>query len=113
MDFKLSDEQEMLRNLAREIFEQEITLSLLRETESSPSGVSDAVWARLAEANLLGLAVPEDFGGMGFGVLELCTLLVEVGRSVAPVPVYATLVLAGLPTRLRPPSNSRTLAVIL
>lgn len=97
MDFKFSEEQEMLQNLAREILEQEVTLELLRETEASADGVSATVWARLAEANLLGLAVPEDLGGMGFGMLELCTLLVEVGRNVAPVPALATLVLAGLP----------------
>ena len=41
----------------------------------------------LAEANLLGVAVPEQQGGMGLGLLELCTLCEEVGRAVAPVPV--------------------------
>jgi hypothetical protein len=55
------------------------------------------LWKTLAEANLLGVAVPEAQGGMGLGLLEVCTLLEEIGRAVAPVPVLASLVLGGLP----------------
>jgi alkylation response protein AidB-like acyl-CoA dehydrogenase len=53
------------------------------------------LWKRLAEANLLGIAVPEVQGGMGMGFLEVCLLLHEVGRAVAPVPVMTSLI-AGL-----------------
>jgi alkylation response protein AidB-like acyl-CoA dehydrogenase len=59
--------------------------------------VDDALWSTLAEANVLGLAVPESLGGMGLGLLELCVLLEEIGRAVAPVPVLPALVLGGLP----------------
>jgi len=97
MDFNFTEEQTMLGNLAREILEQEVTQELLKQVESSEEGLSRAIWSKLAEANLLGLAVPEGLGGMGFGVLEICALLVEVGRAVAPVPAFASLVLGGLP----------------
>lgn len=97
MDFNFTEEQEMLRDLAREILEQELTQEALRTIEKDPDWIARDVWQKLAESNLLGLAVPEDLGGMGFGIVELCLLLQEIGRTVAPVPAYATLVLAGLP----------------
>jgi alkylation response protein AidB-like acyl-CoA dehydrogenase len=97
MDFNFSDEQNSLRDLAREILEQEVTQKLLTSVESGDEWVSRELWKKLADANLLGLAVPDEYGGMGFGVTELLVLLVEIGRAVAPVPAFATLVLAGLP----------------
>ncbi len=99
MDFTFSDEQTMLRDLAREILEKEVGLDHLKQVEADPDAVSRPLWARLAEANLLGLAVPEALGGMGMDFLELCLLLQEIGRAVAPVPVLPTLLLGGLPIR--------------
>jgi alkylation response protein AidB-like acyl-CoA dehydrogenase len=97
MDFNFSEEQAMLRDLAREILEQEVSQELLAKIEADSDWLSQEVWSKLAEANLLGLAVPEELGGMGFGFLELSVLLAEVGRAVAPIPAFATLVLAGFP----------------
>lgn len=97
MDFNFTDEQCSLRDLAREILEQEVTQKMLHEIESGDEWISRDLWQKLAEANLLGLAIPDEYGGMGFGVTDLMVLLVEVGRTVAPVPAFATLVLGGLP----------------
>jgi alkylation response protein AidB-like acyl-CoA dehydrogenase len=97
MDFEFSEEQTALRDLAREILEKEVTPDRLKQVEAGGDGFDRALWDRLSEANLLGLAVPEAQGGMGMGLLELCVLLVEVGRTLAPVPVLPTLVLGGLP----------------
>ena len=55
------------------------------------------LWQTLAEQGLLGIAVPESAGGTGLGLVELCLVLEEQGRRVAPVPLYASLVLGGLP----------------
>jgi hypothetical protein len=97
MDFEPSEEQRSLGELARQILEREVTRERLREVEASPDRIDERLWEKLAEANLLGLAVPDAHGGMGYGLLELCVLLQEVGRAVAPVPAFATLVLGGLP----------------
>lgn len=97
MDFRFSEEQTALRDLAREILEAELSVERLKQVEAGPDWHDAAAWARLAEANLLGLAVPEALGGMGMGFLELCLLLHEVGRSVAPLPALPALVLGGLP----------------
>ncbi len=97
MDFSFGEEQIALRDLAREILEREMTPELLKEVEAGSDGFHPGLWAKLASANLLSLAVPEEHGGMGYGMLELCTLLEEVGRCVAPVPALPALVLGGLP----------------
>jgi alkylation response protein AidB-like acyl-CoA dehydrogenase len=96
MDFHFSEEQTMLRELAREILEKELGLERLKEVEIQGDWFDRELWTMLAEANLLGLAVPEAQGGMGMGFLELCVLLQEIGRGVAPVPVLPTLVYGGL-----------------
>jgi len=97
MDFRFTEEQDALRELAREILENEISPERLKTSEAAGEFFDRQAWARLAETNLLGLAVPEAQGGMGMGFLELCILLVEVGRTVAPLPIVPTLVYGALP----------------
>ena len=97
MDFRFSEEQEALQGLAREIFENEVTPERLKAVESAGEGIDDELWSRLAEANLLGLSIAESQGGMGMGFFELCVLLHEMGRAVAPVPLLSSLVGAAGP----------------
>ncbi len=97
MDFSLSDEQVELRDLARKILEDIATNDRLKEIESKDPVFDEKLWGELAKANLVGVAIPEEFGGSGFGSLELCVLLQEIGRAVAPVPAVATLALGALP----------------
>ena len=97
MDFRFSEEQTTLQDLAREILQNEMTVERLKAVEASGDWFDREAWAQLAEANLLGLAVPEEHGGMGMGFLELCLLLHEVGRVAAPVPALPALVLGALP----------------
>jgi alkylation response protein AidB-like acyl-CoA dehydrogenase len=97
MDFAYTPEQEELRALAREVLTDHATPQRLAEVEASEERVDRALWAALARAGLLGIAVPEEHGGSGLGMVELCILLEEVGRAVAPVPVHAVLVQGTLP----------------
>lgn len=96
MDFRYSDDQNAIRDLARGILEKEVTPERHKAAEATPDRIDAALWKTLAEANLLGVAVPEAQGGMGLGLLELCTLLEEIGRAVAPVPALAALAQGGL-----------------
>lgn len=93
MDFTFTDEQETVAKVARQLFEHRATPERLTELESGEVRYDAALWAELASADLLGIALPESVGGTGGRFLELGVLLSEVGYSVAPVPVYATLVL--------------------
>jgi len=97
VDFAFSDEQNELRELARKILSDLATNERLKDVETRQPVFDEELWRELGRSNLLGIAVPEAHGGMGFGYLELCLLLQEIGRAVAPVPVQATLVLGALP----------------
>jgi 3-oxocholest-4-en-26-oyl-CoA dehydrogenase beta subunit len=97
VDFAFTDEQQALRELARKILETEATPDRLREIERSDERIDRKLWSTLAEANLLGVALPEAHGGSGYGFLELCVLLEEIGRTVAPVPAWAALACSAAP----------------
>ncbi len=93
MDFTFTEEQDTIAKVARQLFEHRVTPEHLTELEAGDVRYDNALWRELATADLLGIALPEDVGGSGHGFLELALLLTEVGWSVAPVPVYATLLL--------------------
>ncbi len=97
MDFSLTETQEELRGLAARILEDRTALQHLKERDRSDDWYDRATWSELAKANLLGIALPESAGGLGFGFLDLCMLLREVGRNVAPLPAIPTLVAGALP----------------
>lgn len=94
MDFALTDSQQTVRSLAAEVLVDACTPEHLRKVEDS-GDFDRALWGTLAEAGLLGVAVPEEHGGLGLGLVELALLLEEAGRRVAPVPLLS-LALGGL-----------------
>lgn len=97
MDFTLTDEQEAVAEAAMAVFAGQADPARVAQVERTDSRVDDALWGELARANLVGLAVPEALGGSGLGLTELCLVLEQQGRHVAPVPLWATAVLGGLP----------------
>jgi len=97
MDFSYTEDQQALRELARKILEERASHDRLKEIRKSPDRIDLELWRELAKANLLGVAIPEAYGGNGTGLPELVILLEEIGRAVAPVPVLPTLVEAALP----------------
>jgi 3-oxocholest-4-en-26-oyl-CoA dehydrogenase beta subunit len=97
MDFSFTEEQDAVRDLATQIFEGQATTERVKEIERSDERVDHALWRALADAGLLAIAVPEEHGGSGLGLVELCLLLEQQGRRVAPVPLWPTLVLGALP----------------
>jgi len=93
MDFSFTEEQETVGKVARQLFEHRATPEHLTELETGKERFDAALWNELATSDLLGIALPESVGGSGGNFVDLGVLLAEVGWSVAPVPVYATLVL--------------------
>lgn len=97
MDFGFSDEQKEVQQLARQILSEQVTPEKLAAYDEYAAERFDrALWQQLAEAGLLGVAVAESCGGMGFGFTELALFVEEVGRSIAPVPVIPHTVSAAL-----------------
>ncbi len=93
MDLTFSEEQQAITSLAAEVFGGEVTVERIKGVEAS-GGFDRDLWATLATTGLLGVALPEAAGGTGGGAVELCCLLEQHGRSVAPLPLARTLVAA-------------------
>jgi len=96
VDFKPTENETMVRDLARGILSKEVDADRVKAVEASGAWHDERLWATLADAGLLGITVDEEHGGMGLGLLELCVLLEEIGRVVAPVPALTSLVLGGM-----------------
>jgi 3-oxocholest-4-en-26-oyl-CoA dehydrogenase beta subunit len=93
VDFTLTPAQDELGALARQILTERVTPELLRELDGSPTRFDPELWAELAKAGILAAALPEDAGGDGLGLLEQCSVLIEIGRTVAPAPYLASIAL--------------------
>ncbi|GGO68763.1 acyl-CoA dehydrogenase family protein [Nocardioides deserti] len=87
MDFSFTPEQDEAAELAARILTDRATPERMRTVEQAGDRFDRELWNDLGDAGLLGLALPEEHGGAGLGLLELCRVLVEVGRKVAPVPL--------------------------
>jgi alkylation response protein AidB-like acyl-CoA dehydrogenase len=94
MDLGLTEEQELLRNSARDFLEKECPESYVRQMEEDEKGYSPEVWRKMAELGWQGLMIPEQYGGAGFGFLDLIVLLEEFGRALVPGPFIPTMVAA-------------------
>lgn len=97
MDFTFDETQEAVRQTASGVFEGRVTPERVRDVEAGEDRIDGALWERLAEADLLGLCLPERLGGGGLGMVELCLMLEAQGRCVAPVPLWETIALGAMP----------------
>src|SRR6478736_1006262 len=97
MDFTISEEQQELTGLAARILSDRMNLQHLKERDQSEDWFDLETWREFAKANLLGIALPESAGGLGLGFTDLCMVLQEVGRNVAPLPFIPTIVSAAMP----------------
>jgi alkylation response protein AidB-like acyl-CoA dehydrogenase len=93
VDFTATESQAELAALSRAILTERVTPESLREAEAGQDRFDPVLWASLARAGILAAALPETLGGEGLGLLEQCSVLIECGRTVAPVPYLASIVL--------------------
>ena len=97
MDFELDEEQVMLKTSARDFLDKECPKKLVRAMMEDEKGYSPELWKKLADLGWLGLAFPEEYGGIGSSFLDLVVLLEECGRALLPGPIIPTVVLSGRP----------------
>ncbi len=97
MDLGLNEQQELLKNAARDFLENECPETLVREMEEDEKGYSPELWSKMAEQGWQGLLVPEEHGGAGFDFLDLCVLLEEFGRALVPGPFMSTVLGGAVP----------------
>jgi alkylation response protein AidB-like acyl-CoA dehydrogenase len=94
MNFDFSDDQKYLKEQARKFLSERASMSAVRHVLDQETVSHDAeLWAGIAEMGWLGAAVPEEYGGLGLGELELCVIAEEMGRSLAAVPWASTVYL--------------------
>jgi alkylation response protein AidB-like acyl-CoA dehydrogenase len=96
MDFGFSEEQEMLRQSARQFLETECAMTYVRKMMDDDTGYSAAQWKKMADLGWTGLIFSEEQGGAGLNMVDLVVVLEEMGRVVMPGPFFATVILGGL-----------------
>ncbi len=92
MDVLPSEEEQMVKNLAREFLEAECPPRLAREMEKDDLGYPPELWRKMADLGWLGISLPEEYGGQGLSLTYLGLILEEIGRAIAPVPLHSTAV---------------------
>jgi alkylation response protein AidB-like acyl-CoA dehydrogenase len=95
LDLTFSPEQEMLRETVRGVVATTSPLSVVRELEDDPTGYSPELWKQLAALDLIGLQLPEEYGGSAMTTLESVVVYEEFGRAVAPSPHFVSSILSG------------------
>jgi len=94
MDFEFSDDQKQLGAEAHRFLQAKCPPAAVRAVLEGPQAYDAALWKGLGEMGFLGIVVPEQYGGLGLGYLELCVVAEELGRALAPVPFSSSVFLA-------------------
>ncbi len=94
MDLDFTEEQEMLREMVRGVCNQYAPLDVVRAMEDDPTGYPGDLWKQLAELGLLGIAIPEAYGGASQPALECAIAYEEFGRALCPSPHFVSAVLS-------------------
>jgi alkylation response protein AidB-like acyl-CoA dehydrogenase len=86
MDLEFNEEQQALRAMVRAVVSEHAPLELVRKLEDAPQGFPAALWEQLARVGLLGILIPEEYGGADQTLLEAAIVYEELGRGLAPQP---------------------------
>ena len=95
MYFDLTDEQQAIKATAHDFLASRFKSERVREIAASDDGVDASGWAEMSELGWPGLALPEEWGGQGLGIVELAVLFEEMGFALAPSPLFSNTI-AGL-----------------
>lgn len=97
MDFDFDEAEQAIADLTAQILGDKVTHESLRELAAAGDHHDPAVWELLADAGILGAALPEAHGGAGLDFLAATAALEQIGKAAAPVPFLETIVMAALP----------------
>jgi alkylation response protein AidB-like acyl-CoA dehydrogenase len=90
MEFELSEDQREIQRTARDLLAERATFEKVRAAALEHDGRDEGLWRELAELGWPGIAVAEEHGGQGLGMVELAVLAEELGYALAPVPFLGT-----------------------
>ena len=94
MNFDFSDDQKMLRDQAVKFLNDKCDRTLVRSIlEDESQFYSKELWSEVSDMGWTATSIPEEYGGLGLGMLELCVIAEELGRSLAPIPFSSSIYL--------------------
>src|SRR5690606_40028525 len=93
MDFKLSEEQQMLQETAARLVRGEYEFEKRESYRESELGFSESFWQQLSELGLTAVPFAEEFGGFGGGGLETQLVMTELGRGRCLEPYLSSVIL--------------------
>ena len=92
MNFDFSDDQKLLKDQARKFLSDKCTRKVVRTVlDNTDSQYSKELWQEIVAMGWTATAIPEEYGGLGLGMLELCVIAEELGRSLAPIPFSSSI----------------------
>lgn len=94
MNFDFSEDQRRLQEEVRRVLGDHSTSANVRRVLEGEATHCADTWRELAALGALGIAIPDEHGGAGMGLLELCLIAEEAGRTLAAVPLLGTVYLA-------------------
>ena len=97
MDFNFTEQQTMLRTVARRFLTNECPKAKVKELEKDEKGYDPQIWHAIAEMGWIGLVFPEEYGGVNADYIDLMVLMEEMGRNILPAPFFPTVALCALP----------------
>jgi alkylation response protein AidB-like acyl-CoA dehydrogenase len=95
LDLDFDQEQALLRQTVRDVLGRHCPLEVVRQMEDDPTGYPVPLWAQLGELDLIGLLLPEAYGGSAMSLIEGVALYEELGRALAPLPHFVSAVMSG------------------
>jgi alkylation response protein AidB-like acyl-CoA dehydrogenase len=95
MELDFTPEQELLRETVRGVCARHAGLDVVRQMEDDPIGYPKDFWLQLADLGLVGLTIPEAWGGSGMSMLDAAVVYAELGRALAPSPHFVSSVISG------------------
>ena len=95
MEFAFTEEQQMIRDTAESFFTDVSSSEAIREAMATPEGYNADLWQRICtELYFQAITIPEEFGGMGLGYVELVAVMEQMGRFVVCAPFFSTVCMA-------------------
>jgi alkylation response protein AidB-like acyl-CoA dehydrogenase len=95
MALVLTEDQQMLKSSAADFVKKESPVTRVRQLRDSndPVGYSPQIWAKMAELGWPAILLPEEYGGLAMGYVEIACVLEECGRNLVPEPLLSTVLL--------------------
>jgi alkylation response protein AidB-like acyl-CoA dehydrogenase len=94
MDLNFTEEQNILRDMVNSIVGDHSTTDVVREMEHDEIGIPAGLWQQMKETGLLGIMLPEEYGGIGLNLMDCAVIYEELGRGLAPGPHFVSSVIS-------------------